>query len=122
MRDRITVRGLTLRGTHGVMPEERVLGQPFILHLTAELSLAGAQRSDNLEDTISYADMVEVARNAFSSRHFKLIEAVAGAVADALMARFKRIERLEVTIEKPHAPIDAVFETVSVTVGRTRHD
>lgn len=122
MSDRITVRGLALRGTHGVMPEERVLGQPFILHLTAELPLAAAQRSDRLENTLNYAEMVEVAREAFSSRHFHLIEAAAGAVADAIMARFPRIDRLEVTIEKPHAPIDAIFETVAVTIGRTRHD
>lgn len=121
MSDRIEVRGLALRGTHGVMPEERVLGQPFVVHLTAHLPLARAQASDQLDDTVSYAEMVEVTKAVFASRHFALLEAAAGAIADAIMAHFVQIERLTVTIEKPHAPIDAIFDSVAITIERSRH-
>lgn len=122
MSDRITVHGLAVRARHGVMAEERSLGQRFVLDIVAKLDLAAASRSDHLADTVCYATMVKVAVAAFGERHFNLIEAAAGAVADAILARFPAIRAVEITVEKPNAPIEAVFRTVSITIERSRHD
>lgn len=121
MSDRIFVRGLQLHAFHGVGEDERRLGQHFLLDLTLELDLAGASRSDKLADTVSYADVVAVAEAAFRAQPFSLIEAAAAVVADAILARFARIERLEVSVHKPNAPIPAIFADCGVTIARARH-
>ncbi|MCC7347840.1 MAG: dihydroneopterin aldolase [Variibacter sp.] len=120
MTNQIFVKALVLHAHHGVGEDEGRIGQQFLLDLTLDFDLSAASRSDKLADTISYADLVEVAGKAFRSRRFRLVEAAAGAVADAVLSEFPRIQRLTVTVHKPHAPIAAVFSDVGVTLVRTR--
>ncbi|MBX6426463.1 MAG: dihydroneopterin aldolase [Variibacter sp.] len=122
MTDTIFVTGLVVHAYHGVGDDEGRIGQQFLIDLVLELDLSRASHSDKLVDTISYADLIEVASKAFRARRFRLVEAAAGAVADALLSTFPRIERLRVTVHKPHAPIAAVFADVGVTLVRSRHD
>lgn len=121
MSDRIFVTGLSLHAYHGVMRHEAEVGQTFTLDLVVDLDLSPAAQSDKVADTISYDHMVEAASEAFCSRRFRLVEAAAGAVADALLARYPRIERIRVIVHKPHAPIAATFADVGVALTRTRH-
>jgi dihydroneopterin aldolase len=122
MSDTVFVSGLVVHAYHGVGDDEGRIGQQFHLDLAVEMELASAAHSDKLADTISYADLIEVASRAFRERRYRLVEAAAGAVADALLDAFPRIERLRVTVHKPHAPIAAVFGDVGVTLVRSRHD
>ena len=71
-------------------------------------------------DTVSYDKVVECASAAFCAQKFRLIEAAAGRVADAVLAKFPRVREIEVTIHKPHAPIAATFSDVGVMLTRTR--
>jgi len=64
--------------------------------------------------------VVAVATETFTAQKFKLIEAAAGKVADAVLAKFPRVLAVEVTIHKPHAPIAATFSDVGVTITRKR--
>jgi 7,8-dihydroneopterin aldolase/epimerase/oxygenase len=84
------------------------------------IDLSAAARSDKVADTVSYDKVVDVASEAFSGQRFRLIEAVAGRVADTVLAAFPRVRAIEVTIHKPHAPIAATFSDVGVTLVRTR--
>lgn len=118
--DRLFVTGLTLHAFHGCHAFEAKLGQRFVLDLVLELDLAAAAASDRLEDTISYDTIVEVARDAFCGRRFKLVEAAAGGVADALLAAFEKLEGVRVTVHKPNAPLEAVFADVGTTLVRRR--
>jgi dihydroneopterin aldolase len=121
MSDKIFVRGLSLHAYHGVMPYEGKVGQSFTIDLTLEIDLATAARSDKVADTVSYDQVVEAASQAFTAQKFKLIEAAAGKVADAVLSRFPRVRSVEVTIHKPHAPIAATFSDVGVTILRKRN-
>ncbi len=121
MSDRIEIRGLRLHARHGVFPEERALGQEFVLDIAAELDLSAAIGSDDLRDSVSYAEMVAVARAAFTEKSHQLIESAGGAVIAALLAAFPRLDRVMITVSKPSAPIDAVFDTVAVKIARGRH-
>jgi len=121
MSDRIFVRGLALHAYHGVMPHEAKVGQTFTLDLDLEIDLATAARSDKVVDTVSYDKVVDCTAEAFCSERFRLIEAAAGSVADAVLATFPRVRSARVTIHKPHAPIAATFEDVGVTIVRSRH-
>ncbi len=120
MSDRIFIRGLSMHAYHGVMPHEAKVGQTFTLDLDLEIDLSDAARSDKVSDTVSYDQVATCASEAFGSRRFKLIEAAAGSVADAVLAAFPRVRTVAVTIHKPHAPIAATFSDVGVTVVRGR--
>jgi len=120
MTDRIFIEGLSLHAYHGVMAHEAKVGQSFGIDLELEIDLSAAARSDKVMDTVSYDKVVECASKAFSAQRFRLIEAAAGRVADAVLAAFPRVSSVKVTIHKPHAPIAATFSDVGVTLVRKR--
>ena len=122
MTDRIFVTGLLIHAHHGVMEHEEKVGQRFIIDLELSLDLSDAARSDKLADTVSYSTVVETATAAFTSRNYRLVEAAAASIADAILAKFARVTSVHVTVHKPHAPMAAIFGDVGVTLERSRHD
>src|SRR5256884_9595930 len=105
MNDTVFVAGLALHAYHGVMQHEAKVGQTFKLDLVLDIDLATASRSDKLAHTVGYDQVVEVASRAFCARRHRLVEAAAGAVAEALLDRFPQVLRGRVTVHKPHAPM-----------------
>lgn len=59
--DKLTLKGLKFYGHHGAIPEEKTLGQMFLVDIDAWMSLRKAGESDNLADTISYVDIFRLA-------------------------------------------------------------
>jgi dihydroneopterin aldolase len=121
MNDRIFVTGLSLHAYHGVMEHEEKVGQTFSLDLALDIDLAEASRTDKLAHTVSYDEVVQVASKAFCGRRFRLVEAAAGAVAEAVLGHFPAVASIAVTMHKPHAPIAATFADVGVSIFRVRH-
>jgi dihydroneopterin aldolase len=122
MTDAVFVTGLALHAYHGVMQHEAKVGQTFQLDLVLEIDLTEASRSDKLAHTVGYDQVVEVASQAFCARRYRLVEAAAGAAADAVLDRFKQVSSVRVTVHKPHAPIAATFADVGVTLVRARQN
>jgi dihydroneopterin aldolase len=122
MSDTVFVNGLLIHAHHGVMEHESKVGQRFTLDLELAIELTDAARSDKLADTVSYAVIVETASRAFTAQSYRLVEAAAGAVADALLAGFAAVNSVKVTVRKPHAPVAAIFADVGVTLIRSRDD
>jgi dihydroneopterin aldolase len=120
MTDQVFVRGLALHAYHGVMPHEAKVGQTFKLDLVLDLDLTEASRTDKLVHTVGYDQVVDVASDAFHAHRYRLVEAAAGAVADAILDSFGQVTAVRVTIHKPHAPIAATFDDVGVSILRTR--
>ncbi len=120
MSDTIFVNGLVIHAYHGVMPHEAKVGQPFLLDLVLDIDLADASRSDKVKATVSYEKLVETATEAFHARRYRLIEAAAGAVADAILSAYPQAREIQVTVRKPHAPIAATFKDVGVILKRSR--
>ncbi len=120
MSGRIFIHGLSLHAYHGVMAYEGRVGQTFTIDLELTIDLTDAARSDKVVDTVSYDQVVDCASEAFTAQRFKLIEAAAGRVADAVLAAFPRVQSIGVTIHKPHAPIAATFSDVGVSLVRQR--
>jgi 7,8-dihydroneopterin aldolase/epimerase/oxygenase len=118
--DSVFINGLVLHAYHGVMPHEGKVGQPFILDLLLDIDLANAAKSDKLADTVSYDAVVGVVGRTFTGKRYRLVEAAAGAVADAVLENFPPIQSLRITVRKPHAPVAAVFTDVGVTLVRAR--
>ena len=120
MSDSIYVTGLALHAYHGVMQHEAKVGQTFKLDLTLNIDLRAASRSDKIAHTVSYDQVVETASEAFRAKRYRLVEAAAGAVAEAILARFAQVLSVRITVHKPHAPIAATFDDVGVTIERAR--
>ena len=120
MSDLIFVDGLVLHAYHGVMQHEAKVGQTFRIDLKLSIDLAEASRSDKLKHTVSYDSVVKAASEAFCARRYRLVEAAAGAVAEAMLDGFPQVRAVAVTVHKPHAPIAATFDDVGVTVERAR--
>jgi 7,8-dihydroneopterin aldolase/epimerase/oxygenase len=120
MTDAVFVTGLALHAYHGVMQHEAKVGQTFQLDLVLDIDLTEASRSDKLADTVGYDQVVDVASRAFCARRYRLVEAAAGAVAEAVLDRFPTVMSVRVTVHKPHAPIAATFADVGVTIVRAR--
>ncbi len=101
----ITLRGLELSGRHGVLQEERVDAQPFIIDLELVVDLAPAARSDRLEDTVDYGRAAQVAAAVVDGPHHDLVESIAGDIARALVREFPGLSGGAVTVHKPAAPV-----------------
>jgi dihydroneopterin aldolase len=120
MTDTIFINGLLVHAHHGVMAHEEAVGQRFVIDLELAVDLAPAGRSDKLADTASYGAIVEVATAAFTRQNYRLVEAAAARVAEAVLAAFPNIAAVRVTVHKPHAPIAAIFSDVGVSILRRR--
>lgn len=120
MTDTIFITGVVIHARHGVMEHETAIGQRFIIDLELSADLSESSRTDRLADTVSYSSVVAIASAAFKDANYKLLERAAGAVADAILAAFARVDAVKVTVHKPHAPIAAIFEDVGVILTRTR--
>jgi 7,8-dihydroneopterin aldolase/epimerase/oxygenase len=120
MSDMIFVTGLALHAYHGVMQHEAKVGQTFKLDLALTIDLTTAARTDKLAHTVGYDQVVDVASRAFCARRYRLVEAAAGAVADAVLDQFPQVTSVRVAVHKPHAPIAATFDDVGVAIERAR--
>ena len=120
MSDTIFINGVVIHARHGVMDHETEVGQRFVIDLELSVDLSESSRTDRLADTVSYSNVVATATAAFRDTNYKLLERAAGAVADAILAAFPRINTVEVTVHKPHAPIAAIFDDVGVILTRSR--
>jgi len=117
--DRIALRGLQVRGHHGVFDHERRDGQDFVLDLVLDVDLAKAGASDDLADTVDYGALAEGAAAVVAGPPRRLIEAVAAEVAQRVLDD-ERVAAVEVTLHKPKAPITVPFDDVAVVVRRSR--
>lgn len=121
MTDRIELRGLKVRGNHGVFAHERADGQDFIVDITVWMDLSGAAASDALADTYDYGVLAQRAANIVTGPARDLIETVAAEIAEGVMDD-ARVQAVEVTLHKPHAPIPLTFADVAVVARRSRRD
>ncbi|HNP55579.1 MAG TPA: dihydroneopterin aldolase [Gordonia sp. (in: high G+C Gram-positive bacteria)] len=119
MADRIELRGLTVRGHHGVFEHERRDGQDFIIDVTVWLDLMTAADSDDLTDTLDYGSLALLVHGIVAGEPCNLIEKLGSDIAEAVMAD-ERLHAVEVTVHKPSAPIPVAFADVAVVTRRSR--
>ena len=120
MNGRIHLKNMAFFGFHGVLPAEQALGQRFLVDVTLDLDIAEAARTDDLDTTVDYAQVFETCRELVERERCKLLEALAGRIMDRILARWPRVNRVEILIKKPSAPIPGVFDYVAVEAGKSR--
>lgn len=116
--DRILLEGMTFYGFHGVAPEEKALGQRFVVDVEVSADLAAAGQSDDLEQTINYARVHRLVKEIVEGPSLNLIEAVAERIAAAVLG-LARVEAVRVRVHKPWAPIKgSTTATAAVEITR----
>ncbi|CAH0123041.1 MULTISPECIES: dihydroneopterin aldolase [unclassified Microbacterium] len=118
--DEIALTGLTVFGRHGVFEHERENGQEFTIDLRLHLDLSAAAASDDVSDTVHYGELAEKVAAVVAGEPVDLIETLAQRIADTVLADV-RVQDVQVTVHKPHAPIALTFTDVAVTIRRDRN-
>ncbi len=117
--DKIILEGMEFYGYHGARPEEKSLGQRFILDVELSLDLQPAGNSDDLDRTINYVQVFELVESIVCGPSYLLIETLAEAVAKALLEQFAAAE-VKVRVKKPQAPVPGRFSWVAVEINRSK--
>lgn len=117
--DRIEIRGVTARGAHGVLEHEKTSPQPFVVDVDLGVDLRAAGRSDDLADTVSYAEVAADVVAIVEGPGVDLIEHLAERIAAACLRR-ELVQWAAVTVHKPEAPVGVSFGDVAVRVVRER--
>lgn len=120
MMDKMILERMEFYGYHGVFSEETKLGQRFYVDLVAYLDLLPAGQSDDLDETVNYAEIYHMIREIVEGKPFKLIEALAEHIASKLLDTYTKINELTVRVVKPHPPFDIHFAGVTVEIHRKR--
>jgi len=115
--DKIILEGMEFYGYHGARPEEKKLGQRFIVDVELFLDLRQAGETDNLDYTVNYAQVFELVQSIVCGRSRQLIESVAETIAAALLAQFP-VEEVLVRVKKPQAPLPGMFTWAAVEIRR----
>lgn len=119
--DRIKIQNLEVFGHHGVFSEETKLGQKFLVNATMYTNTRAAGYSDDLEKSINYGEVCHFITGYMQNHTFKLIEAVAEHMAQAMLLEYPLLQKLDLEIRKPWAPIGLPLENVSVEISRGWH-
>lgn len=117
----IALEDVRLYGCHGVMEQERRVGNEFRLDLSVECAAPEGCRTDSVEGTVSYADLYDVAVAEFAVPS-ALLEHVAHRITDSIERRWPQLTRIEVRIAKLTPPISGFAGTASVRLVRGRND
>ncbi len=105
-RSKIYIRSLRVHAFHGVLPQERVVGNDYVVDVSAEYDISRAMDTDNVADTLNYAEMCQTINEEMGVPS-QLIEHVAGRVAHRLFDRFPAITALRLAITKVNPPMGA---------------
>ncbi len=118
MSDKISLKGIWGFGYHGVFEHEAKNGQDFFVDLDISLDLYKPSKSDVLAETIDYGALADLVVEEITGERVKLIERLAGRIADRIKSDHPEITSIAVTVHKPKAPVSAQTSNISVTITR----
>ncbi len=120
--DEIKIENLQVFANHGVFSEENILGQKFEISLSMRVYTRSAAMDDDLDKSVNYGEVCLFITEFMKKNTYKLIEAVAENLAEALLLNYDLVNGVTLSIKKPWAPVGLPLETVSVTIDRSWHD
>ncbi len=119
--DKIKIEGLEIFANHGVLKEENVLGQKFIVDAELYCDTRAAGKKDDLNRSVNYAHVGRLIESEMQNNTFKLIEAAAEKIAERILLEYGAVNAVTVRVKKPWAPIMMRVDTVEVEITRKRH-
>lgn len=112
----IELKGMLFLAHHGYHEEERKTGGKFIVDLLIHTGNLPAEQTDDLNDTLDYAEVYEVVREEMSVPS-DLLEHVGRRIMNRVMATFPEIKSAEINVSKLSPPLGGPTERVSVRLS-----
>jgi dihydroneopterin aldolase len=120
MSDQIILNGIHGYGYHGLFESEQINGQDFYVDLVLDLDLTQAAQSDAIEDTVNYAEIVDLTHEEITTNPVKLIEKLAFRIAEHILNSHLKVKSVTVTIHKPQAPVGKKVHDILVVINKSR--
>ncbi|HPY96467.1 MAG TPA: dihydroneopterin aldolase [Candidatus Cloacimonadota bacterium] len=116
----IHLKDMIFFGYHGVYPEERKLGQRFVVNIALETNNDNDIHIEHIDDTIDYTKVYNEIKHIMEKEQFVLLENCANRILNSLLERFSLIQQITVKIEKPGVPINGSLSSVAIEMNRHR--
>jgi len=111
----ISLEGMVFHSYHGCLPEEKVTGNTFIVDLYIEADTSKAEKTDDLNDTVNYADAYTIIKKEMEQPS-KLLEHVARRILASLKAAIPAIENAKIKVSKLNPPVGGEVKSVSISI------
>lgn len=118
MSSKIYLRNVRFHAFHGVLPQEGIVGNDYLVNLVLDYDFSSAIETDDLQGTLNYAEVYQKVREAMAVPS-KLLEHVAGRIAHRLFSDFPEIQKLQLSITKVNPPMGADSDGAGVEVVLT---
>lgn len=119
--DKIYINNLEFIGFHGVFPEEKKLGQKFLVSLELTVDTREAGKTGDLTKSVHYGLVAQDVEKIFLEKSIDLIETCAENIAEMVLKKYELVKEVKVTVKKPWAPLQMHFENVAVEISRKWH-
>ena len=119
--DKIYINNLEFIGFHGVFPEEKKLGQKFLVSLELIVDTKEAGKTGDLTKSVHYGLVAQDVERVFLEKSIDLIETCAENIAEMVLKKYELVKEVKVTVKKPWAPLQMHFENVAVEISRKWH-
>lgn len=118
MSSKIYLRNVRFHAFHGVLPQEGIVGNDYLVNLVLDYDFSSAMKTDDLQGTLNYAEVYQKVREEMTVPS-KLLEHVAGRIAHRLFSDFPEIQKLQLSITKVNPPMSADSDGAGVEVVLT---
>lgn len=116
MKTKIKLSNMKFHSHHGVLSQETIIGASYEVNVLIEADLTKAYESDNVEDTINYADVYDLIK-AEMSIPSKLLEHIAGRIYNKISNQYPEIISLEVSVAKLNPPVDGEMDKSEIVIS-----
>ncbi|MDE6163052.1 MAG: dihydroneopterin aldolase [Bacteroides sp.] len=117
----ILLKGIRCYAYHGVAPQENLIGNEYLIDLKLQVDISKAARTDEVTDTVNYAEVHQVIKNEMAIPS-KLLEHVSGRIIEKLFEQFPCIERIELRLSKRNPPMGADIESAGIELQCSRDE
>lgn len=118
MSSKIYLRNVRFHAFHGVLPQEGIVGNDYLVNLVLDYDFSSTMKTDDLQGTLNYAEVYQKVREEMAVPS-KLLEHVAGRIAHRLFSDFPEIQKLQLSITKVNPPMGADSDGAGVEVVLT---
>ena len=119
--DKIYINNLEFIGFHGVFPEEKKLGQKFLVSLELTVDTREAGKTGDLTKSVHYGLVAQDVEKLFLEKSIDLIETCAENIAEMVLKKYELVKEVKVVVKKPWAPLQMHFENVAIEITRKWH-
>lgn len=118
--DKIIMENMSFYGYHGVLEQEKILGQKFFIDAYLYLPLKKAGETDDLIYSVSYGEVYKTIEKIVTKERFNLLESLAERICNEVLSSYKMVQKISVRVKKPEAPVPGIYDYFGVEIERER--